>query len=1263
MRHLTVLLAFLVSFSIQAAGVVGFGGSKLIPEGTIKDVRNYGIAGNSATNYSTQLQNMIASNLTAGDVIGFFYGTNTVSGITLSNTQSIYIAPGAVVKWPDSATNAMFTMTADWKGIIYGGGTIDGGTQTTNQFQYNGLLNTRSDNGKIENITFRNSVRAAIYDISSYGNLEITGCRFFNAMQLPTTATFANAFVSFAPGASNTAPHFRFTGNVLSNSTLTGRWSGGVYVAANDNTSSVNSYLIADNHFYNVGDDHVIGPAHYGIAAIDLYEDGRNGIVRGNHIYSTRYIGIKGQNTQNLLIEGNFVYESAASVGIAYTSGERQQTNAYNGAIIRNNFVRGNGTSTYGIWVGPGDAGTNVGNVLIDGNILTNCYRGINLQGYNRAGQVSAMGPIKIRDNIIAATNNNAIMLYGTRGDIDISGNSILTQGAGSGIVGLETNSTTNIRIDGNTIVSVGYGIALWGVGSISGDNNKITSTAESIYFKQDNDGNLIGNLAWGQRNRIISGTESITRADIVTGYSWTGDDMTIYPGGLVTGPTSGIQYRFRYNTNVAENILRVHNLDTNGTGAALFTVGTISNLFTIGVYDHAYPTADIAGRVELKPESNSAGADYGSKTAGKTTRIFGGTTAGISVTDTNASVTGIITGYSTSTGSTTARTLADRFSVVKDVIDYGADPTGVADSSTAINLAKTAALAATPTDAAIYFPPGVYLVNSTISDTTDGSYISWIGSGPHVTYIKAGAAMTQILLFGNSTNVFDGRKRIEGITFDQNTLSTCGVDASLLAYSTFSHCEFIKPTSGGFNLRIGKWANRIENCIFNGNSVGNGIDIVSSGALPINGLEIENMNSFTLCLVGIRGMNGLVKTSIRGNVFDACTQAGIWLRGGSYTLAITDNYFEACGSSGVSVETAAATFTTYYGAIVMNPLYNAIGATAHENFTITGNQFSNCSSDSIITLNNIVAGTIKANHIYPGYTHTNFVNIRGTGSIYTAAKATEIEYTSTAATVINPVGLNGDDLEQNSAGLKITINDKVQYARFPNIGGEIYGNPLSWSSFGTTGSINFGRDGFFEDIYKVWKIERSSGSDYYLYKSIAVNTTGSVSSIQGPRYLRIQYATRGDAGNANGLQVSALVDGVTQVVSTRTSETWRAAENLLVYIPSTATNLQIVLTPVTGVIPCWLTKFSISDASLPFGHEQSLTDLDYFTPTAVAPTYGTWTTGDKVFYKAASTTGFIGAICTATGTPGTWAEFGALSSGFTTTGGQFDSNATAGNT
>lgn len=42
-------------------------------------------------------------------------------------------------------------------------------------------------------------------------------------------------------------------------------------------------------------------------------------------------------------------------------------------------------------------------------------------------------------------------------------------------------------------------------------------------------------------------------------------------------------------------------------------------------------------------------------------------------------------------------------------------------------------------------------------------------------------------------------------------------------------------------------------------------------------------------------------------------------------------------------------------------------------------------------------------------------------------------------------------------------------------------------------------------------------------------------------------------------------------------------------------------------------------------------------------PSTGTWEVGDKVFFRNPQTAGFIGAVCTSGGTPGTWKNFGAL--------------------
>lgn len=76
----------------------------------------------------------------------------------------------------------------------------------------------------------------------------------------------------------------------------------------------------------------------------------------------------------------------------------------------------------------------------------------------------------------------------------------------------------------------------------------------------------------------------------------------------------------------------------------------------------------------------------------------------------TTVSATGAITGQSTATGSSTARTFANRFNDVTNVLDYGADPSFSADSSAAI----VAALAACPTSGGtLFFPSGKYKWNS----------------------------------------------------------------------------------------------------------------------------------------------------------------------------------------------------------------------------------------------------------------------------------------------------------------------------------------------------------------------------------------------------------------------------------------------------------------------------------------------------------------------------------------------------------------------
>jgi hypothetical protein len=101
-----------------------------------------------------------------------------------------------------------------------------------------------------------------------------------------------------------------------------------------------------------------------------------------------------------------------------------------------------------------------------------------------------------------------------------------------------------------------------------------------------------------------------------------------------------------------------------------------------------------------------------------------------VSISGGNVSAANVV-----STGSTISRTLAARFADIKNVLDYGADPTGANDSTNAIN----AAIASLGTAGGyVFFPAGIFKVSSTIT----------IGNGTTTT----ASTINNIFLMGSGT-------------------------------------------------------------------------------------------------------------------------------------------------------------------------------------------------------------------------------------------------------------------------------------------------------------------------------------------------------------------------------------------------------------------------------------------------------------------------------------------------------------------------------
>lgn len=111
--------------------------------------------------------------------------------------------------------------------------------------------------------------------------------------------------------------------------------------------------------------------------------------------------------------------------------------------------------------------------------------------------------------------------------------------------------------------------------------------------------------------------------------------------------------------------------------------------------------------------------------------------------------------------GATTLRSLAARAADVANVLDFGADPTGAADSSTAIN-------AALATGKAVYLPSGTYLVNNalTVGSTTASQRLYGDGWSTvlHVSNTFSSTASGVVVLSPNSVN--NAQPAVENLRF-----------------------------------------------------------------------------------------------------------------------------------------------------------------------------------------------------------------------------------------------------------------------------------------------------------------------------------------------------------------------------------------------------------------------------------------------------------------------------------------------------------------
>lgn len=196
-------------------------------------------------------------------------------------------------------------------------------------------------------------------------------------------------------------------------------------------------------------------------------------------------------------------------------------------------------------------------------------------------------------------------------------------------------------------------------------------------------------------------------------------------------------------------------------------------------------------------------------------------------------------------TGEPTARTMPDRLAEIKNVVDYGADPTGGSDSTTAIQNAVNWTSSANR--GTIYFPPGSYKTSAPITFNAANLSICFRGEG--------NASAITGMSFSSGGYVFDrhlgspsntAQVVIEKLSLQFDSSVTGGVRLGSCNSISVRDCSLgsltTEDSAGNSSQNF-----LLENCVFGGqNGLNNGgVVIGNSGAV----LEC----GFKNCLTAIR--------------------------------------------------------------------------------------------------------------------------------------------------------------------------------------------------------------------------------------------------------------------------------------------------------------------------------------------------------------------------------------------------------------------------
>jgi hypothetical protein len=560
------------------------------------------------------------------------------------------------------------------------------------------------------------------------------------------------------------------------------------------------------------------------------------------------------------------------------------------------------------------------------------------------------------------------------------------------------------------------------------------------------------------------------------------------------------------------------------------------------------------------------------------------------------------------------------------NVVDFGADPTGVADSTAAIQAAIDADLSN------VYFPTGTYRTTSTINITGPSPSIYGVGKrynvGLHSTILLDHA--------GDGIKIFDTSHiatSIENLEIKRST-TYAGQGNNLVfdnlpvgGNSVVSHTNVrrVQVSDGNVGILIrGLIFGTFESMTIQGNTTGiyfpGDIDpFPASNGTNFNNINIYNTPSggYGMRFAGNAGRNMFFNNM---SIETSSSATSIYTESGveAYNIVFDGLWLEDIGPMRLEGGNWIY-FNNCRFATSIDPIDgSAFGA---ENVYING--MYGGSANNLITSALVSQTNYDANK-RAGLGVGQFVKSEYRGNLYTpAVSSQQISGTSS----VSPVDQSGRLLKN--------------YLFNWNISGS-----SSWDKTGATGLTT--------------ETDPLGGSTAYSWNGVV---TGGISGggtamgtgdlhysfwVNGAGYVR--FTNRQDGLENAGMGIRIDSDDWVRIVSRFNNASNANSLFALTLTPDTTNGIKIwrpgAYSGVSSIDTRPFQQQSIYEGgdidftTYPYGSRQGANIIVYGT---AAPSAGTWMVGDKVINKSPTAGGNIGWVCTTGGTSGTWKTFGTI--------------------